>query len=542
LSAALAGAVFSLRRHARLKQALRQSEDRFNDFAEFSADWFWECDARWRMTRIEGLQSLFGQDPRTAIGKTPFELAGVTEPDEHWQQHIAGLKRREPFRDFEFRHEGTNADGSQRWISVSGKPIFDAKGVFQGYRGTGRDISAEREIRERFAYIIENLSEGVSLWDRNDRFVVCNSAYRELAGKAAENLAPGATFREVVTKFAYSGESHIPEGEEEAWIEQRMRLHHNMEASIEVNRGDRWYAVHEQSLPDGSTVVRLTDVTERKRAEERLQQAQRLETIGKLTGGVAHDFNNLLAVVLGNLEFVVEDLPADHPHRKLLESAVAATERGATLTQRLLAFSRKQTLQPKNIDANSLIGGMVDLLRRTLGEQAQIEIISDGGLWHCDADPSQLENALLNLAINSRDAMPDGGRLIIETKNSYLNDSDTELTPDVLTGPYVMIAVTDTGQGIAHDVLEHIYEPFFTTKDVGKGSGLGLSMIYGFVKQSHGHITVESEPGRGTTFKIYLPRSQASEQAQASGDAVTPPAGAITGEKAAPGENRTYRT
>ncbi|MGF1610919.1 MAG: ATP-binding protein [Kiloniellales bacterium] len=506
----LIGAVFalgwSIREQRRLKRAIHKSEGQFRDFAAAAADWYWEADADWRITQADGLGTRFGLDPEQFIGKTPLEIIGMDEPDEHWRAHMPTIERREPFRDFQYSM--TTPDGKQHWIAASGVPFFDEKGNFQGYRGSGRDVTAEREARERFVYVMENLSEGVALWDKDDRFVICNSAYRDLAGKAAEGLAPGVTFREVVTRFAHSGESNIPAGKEDDWIAWRMDLHRAMDEPIEVKRGDRWYAASNQVLPDNSVVVRLTDITQRKSAEEKLQQAQRLETVGKLTGGVAHDFNNLLAIVLGNLDLVMDELPADHPHRELLDSAIAAAERGATLTQRLLAFSRKQTLAPREINGNELIEGMNNLLRRTLGEQTQVSIVAGDELWLCEADPSQLENALLNLAINARDAMPSGGQLTIETGNATLDEAYAARTAEVRAGQYVMIAVSDTGQGIAEDVLPHIYEPFFTTKGVGEGSGLGLSMVYGFVKQSGGHISVYSELGQGTTFKLYLPRAR----------------------------------
>jgi len=505
----------NIRRHRRLAQAFRHSEDRFRDFAAAAVDWFWEADADWRMTHADGLGARLGLDPRQFIGKTPLEIVGLEEPDERWRAHMPTVERREPFRNFQYPM--TTPDGEQHWISASGVPVFNGKGVFQGYRGSGRDVTAEREAEDRFAYVMENLSEGVALWDKDDRFVVSNSAYRELAGKAADNLSPGMTFREIVTSFAHSGETFSHEAEAEAWIEWRMGIHRRMDSPIEVKRGQFWYAANEQVLPDNSVVVRLTDITQRKAAEERLLQAQRLETVGKLTGGVAHDFNNLLAIVLGNLDLVVEDLPPDHPHHELLDSAIAAAGRGATLTQRLLAFSRRQALAPRTIDANELVAGMDNLLRRTLGAQVQIDVVAAGELWLCEADPSQLENALLNLAINARDAMPDGGRLIIETRNAHLDEAYAVQAAELRPGQYVMIAVSDTGRGIPHEVLPHIYEPFFTTKGVGEGSGLGLSMVYGFVKQSEGHISVYSEPGQGTTFKIYLPRSHACKPSDRDG-------------------------
>ena len=266
--------------------------------------------------------------------------------------------------------------------------------------------------------------------------------------------------------------------------------------------------------------VNLRDITERKMAEQQLRQAQKMEAIGQLTGGVAHDFNNVLSVILGNLELVDEELEPDSKLKPDIDIAVRAVIRGAELTQRLLAFSRRQALQPNPVDANRLIQEMTGLLQRTLGETIQIDVVGATGLWACLVDAGQLENALLNLAINARDAMPEGGHLTIETANIKLDDEYATAQGDVVPGDYVRFSVTDTGTGIAPEVIEHIFEPFFTTKDVGKGTGLGLSMIYGFVKQSDGHITIYSEEGHGTTVNLFLPKSAGSAE-QARGPAPT---------------------
>jgi PAS domain S-box-containing protein len=258
--------------------------------------------------------------------------------------------------------------------------------------------------------------------------------------------------------------------------------------------------------------VNLRDITERKIAEQQLRQAQKMEAIGQLTGGVAHDFNNVLSAILGNLELVDEELEPDSKLKPDIDIAIRAVNRGAELTKRLLAFSRRQALQPNPVDANKLIQGMTSLLQRTLGEPIEIEVVSAAGLWACLVDAGQLENALLNLAINARDAMPGGGHLTIETANIHLDADYAAAQGDVTPGDYVRFSVTDTGTGMAPDVIEHIFEPFFTTKDVGEGTGLGLSMIYGFVKQSGGHITIYSEEGHGTTVNLFLPKSAGAAQ------------------------------
>jgi signal transduction histidine kinase/CheY-like chemotaxis protein len=258
---------------------------------------------------------------------------------------------------------------------------------------------------------------------------------------------------------------------------------------------------------------RLLRETRRDLTETRAQfaQAQKMEAVGQLTGGVAHDFNNLLTVILGNLAMAQRQLepwsePAAERLRRVINNAVRGAQRATTITQRLLAFSRKQPLDPKPLDVNALLAGMADFLRRSLGETVGLDIREGDGLWPVEADPVQLEAALLNLAVNARDAMPQGGRLTIETGHALLDENYCRAHEELVPGEYVHIAVSDTGTGMSKEVQERVFEPFFTTKEAGQGTGLGLSQVYGFVKQSGGHIHVDSEPGNGTTVRIYLPR------------------------------------
>jgi signal transduction histidine kinase len=246
---------------------------------------------------------------------------------------------------------------------------------------------------------------------------------------------------------------------------------------------------------------------EKNAADLQLRQAQKMEAVGQLTGGIAHDLNNILTVITGTIEILAEAV-ADRPELVAIARMIdEAAERGADLTQRLLAFARKQPLQPREVDVNSLVIEASNLLRPTLGEQVEVQIMLSGDTARALIDPSQLTNAILNLALNARDSMPDGGKLTIETSNVILDDSYAGIHSEVTAGPYVLIAVTDSGHGIPAGILENVFEPFFTTKDVGKGSGLGLSMVYGFVKQSNGHIKIYSEAGLGTTVRIYLPQA-----------------------------------
>lgn len=268
----------------------------------------------------------------------------------------------------------------------------------------------------------------------------------------------------------------------------------------------------------------IAEIGERRLAEAKLTQSQKMETVGKLTGGVAHDFNNLLQVVSGNLQLLAKDIAGNPRAEKRVSNAMAGVSRGAKLASQLLAFGRRQALEPKVVNASRFVRDMDDMLRRAIGEAIEVETVVTGGLWNTFIDPAQVENALLNLAINARDAMDGRGKLTIELANAHLDDAYAQVHDEVTPGQYVMLAVSDTGSGMSPEIVDKVFEPFFSTKAEGKGSGLGLSMVYGFVKQSGGHVKIYSEVGHGTTIKLYLPRALQSEDVE-----VSVHAGPITG-------------
>jgi signal transduction histidine kinase/ActR/RegA family two-component response regulator len=271
------------------------------------------------------------------------------------------------------------------------------------------------------------------------------------------------------------------------------------------------------------------EIHSRQKAEAQIRQMQKMEAVGQLTGGIAHDFNNMLAIIISAMNLAKRKLARDeHDIEKFVDAATDAASRAANLTSRLLAFSRQQPLAPQVIDTNRLVTGMSDLLRRALGETIAIETVLAGGLWKTHADPSQVKNAILNLAVNARDAMSEDGKLTIETANSHLDDTYAAEHAEVTAGQYVMIAVTDTGMGMPPEIIAKAFEPFFTTKAVNKGTGLGLSQVFGFVKQSGGHVKIYSEPGEGTTVRIYLPRFFGQEESTASGSLGDKPASPAT--------------
>ena len=286
---------------------------------------------------------------------------------------------------------------------------------------------------------------------------------------------------------------------------------------IHLVRAGRQLDVYKAPVTTGGFLIGVVDQTERMEAEAVIRQVQKMDAIGHLTGGVAHDFNNLLQIISANLELAA-GATSEPRLAERLQNAISAVTRGSRLTGQLLAFARRQALEPKSVDLGRVIRDMSEMLRRTLGENIEVETVIAGGLWNTLADPGQVEHMLLNLSINARDAMPDGGRLTLEVANAYLDDAYAAAHAEVTAGQYVMLAVSDTGFGMAPDVVARVFEPFFTTKPEGKGTGLGLAQAYGFTKQTGGHIKIYSEPGHGTTVKIYLPRTRREADVLAASD------------------------
>ena len=368
-----------------------------------------------------------------------------------------------------------------------------------------------RQNDERLRQLFDSSGTGIGYLGIDGAIQSCNNTFLEITRFDA---SLGRSFEELVH----------PE-DRDKWLEGFRTLSNRENTSFDfegrlAGKGPNIRKIHanfvftpaSRLLPESIMFI-CRDVTAQRAAEENLRQSQKIESLGLLTGGIAHDFNNLLTVILGNGEMLERDQTISPRGKQLAQTVVTAAERGADLTKRLLAFARRQPLEPKVIDVNKLINGIEGLLRRTLNEDIDLEIAGAGGLWRAEIDPGQLEAALVNLAVNARDAMPEGGRLTIETSNAMLDDRYADANNDVKPGQYVMISVTDTGTGMTRETLERAFEPFFTTKGSGRGSGLGLSMVFGFVKQSGGHAKIYSELGEGTSVKIYLPRSHAAGEA-----------------------------
>ena len=521
--------VRSLQQGAALAQSLRANEKQFRSLADALPHHVWlaapDGQLNWFNARVYEYTGApagtFDGDAWAAVVH-PEDLAHT---DAAW---AASLRSGEIYQN-EFRLR--RADGSFRWHLARAVPVRDAGGAILRWIGTNTDLHDNKQAAGELARLNATLANLVQ-------------------ERTAELLASQARLR---TFFDHSSECHVlmratPDGRfvyqdvnpavlalyrlpREAVVGFSTDELFGAETAAEVNShlttclaaiGPYRYVRTEGeriveavcarvSGGDGGAVqlvVTAHDITESRRLEDQLRQSQKMEAVGQLTGGIAHDFNNLLQGIVGSLDLLqkrlaqgrLDDIP------RYAAGAMAAANRAASLTHRLLAFARRQPLDPKPVQANTLVASMEDLLRRTLGEHIALELVVAGGLWLTLCDPNQLESAVLNLAINARDAMPDGGRLTIETNNAHLDRAYAEQDRDVRPGQYVCLSVTDTGIGMSPDSARRAFDPFFTTKPAGQGTGLGLSMIYGFARQSDGAAKIYSEPGQGTTVKLYLPR------------------------------------
>ena len=456
-------------------------------------------------------------------------------------QNVPALALAEAERTGRFEREGwrVRKDGTQFWAHVIIDAIRSPEGELVGFAKITRDLSERRaaeaklrESEEQFRLLVQSVTDyAIFMLDVRGHVASWNAGAQRIKGYAPEEII-GRHFSDFYTEADRAAglprtglETATREGR---WEHEGQRVRKDGTAFwahvvIDAIRDD------DGKLVGFAKVTR--DITERRQAEAALQQAQatmirsqKLEAIGQLTGGVAHDFNNLLQVISGNLQLLSKDIAGNARAEMRVQSALAGVARGSKLASQLLAFARRQPLEPRVVNAGRLIKGMDEMLRRALGGEIEVETVIAGGLWNSLVDPDQLENAVLNLAINARDAMNGEGRLTIEASNAFLDDEYVRQHDELSAGQYVMIAVTDTGTGIPPDILERVYEPFFTTKAEDKGTGLGLAMVYGFLKQSGGHVKIYSEVGAGTTVKLYLPREIASEDTL-----VAAPSGEIKG-------------
>jgi PAS domain S-box-containing protein len=536
----LPGAAVDITVRKAAEAELARSEAELRAFAQAMPDHVWAADPVGQLDWVNDRVCEYSAMPRASLFGAGW--IDMVHPDDRaaaatrWASALgSGMTYQTEFR-------LRRADGTYRWHLARALPIRGASGAIERWIGTNTDIEDERQALESLAALNATLEERVArqsaerdrLWQTSQDLLAVIDAQGILqAANPAWTSVLGWHPNEVVgSNFAFF--SH-PEDRSRSSAALAQAVATQLPVleirNLHKDGSNRWVAWI-ASPENGLVYATGRHITAEKQAaadlaaaQEALRQSQKMEAVGQLTGGIAHDFNNMLAVVMGSLELLTRRLAgSDVRSQRYLEAAADSARRASLLTQRLLAFSRQQPLQPEAIDANKLVAGMSDLLRHSLGTDVRLETVLAGGLWRTFADPNQLENVVLNLAVNARDAMPSGGRLTIETQNAHLDDRYAAVHPGVAPGQYVLIAVTDTGSGMPPEVIDKAFDPFFTTKPVGKGTGLGLSQVYGFVKQSGGHVKIYSELGTGTTIKVYLPRlTGAAERNSTAGTDDGPP-------------------
>ena len=505
--------------HEKTEALNREAEERRRLF-ETSLDLILVTDRRGILTRVSpSALAIVGYQPDEMTGHNGAEF--IYEADLEATRNEMRLARKgRQMRNFETRY--VHKDGRivpLTWSGVWSEP--EQKHFFFGRDMTERKAAEKNLERTRafFNSIIESLPAMLLVKAAADgKVVLVNSAAEELLGydrseiigKTATELLPLQDAQSILRQDAQT--LALGRAVEDEYTLTTRKL------GTRRLRMKRFPLLNEQET-EQYVVAFAEDVTAQRETEDQLFQAQKMEAIGHLTGGLAHDFNNLLAVIIGNLDVMTELGSSTPEQAELSSAALEAALSGAELTRRLLAFARRQPLQPEEVDANALVSGITKLLGRTLGEDIKITLDLDPATKPIFVDRVQLETAITNLANNARDAMPAGGQLIIATRNGHLDQDYIEKHAEVDSGEYVTIEISDTGLGMAPEVAERIFEPFYTTKEVGKGTGLGLSMVFGFLKQSAGHISVYSEPGLGTTFRLYLQPSQSSSQKHDCGSA-----------------------
>ena len=501
-------------------RAMSENVRRFATLSDATDNWFWETDEDDRFIHLsDNFERINGEHPDEYLGKKPSALVAPHDEDPDARRLGESIARRELFKDLEYRR--TAADGRRIWVRVSGAPKFGSDGRFLGYLGAGSDITEQRSFRERrdqLASLLDQVPIGLMLLDKDLNIQLLNQYLRDIFEGRYDNIGVGSRYRDLIEASVRVGDVPVSLSDMARYAGDRIQAIVSGPTEIERARDEKVVEIRSSPLDDGSILLFEIDATVRRELRDQLIHSQRLDAIGQITAGVAHDFNNLLAIILGSLELISEDF-GDGEAAELIETALSATRRGAALTEQLLAFGRHASLTPKVVDIDEIILGIRDLLRRTLPENIQLDLRLSEARKFVDLDPRQFEQAILNLVINARDAIASSGAITVST----------ELREAPLTGARpgdgagdaaeeVVIAVADDGHGIAAVDVDKVFEPFYSTKAFGKGSGLGLSMVHGFVSQSGGRIVLESETGKGTIVTMGFPASMKPEDENEEAD------------------------
>ena len=499
------GVAFDLTTSKQAEHALRKSEGKYRNLFEESRDAIYVSSTDGKLTDFNNaILTLFGYT-RTEMANLNAEALYADAADRRRFQ--AEIEREGSVKDYEVKLAGK--DGSTMDCLLSSTVQHDDDGNVVGYQGIIHDIThrvqAQARLRKEKEFsdvAIGSLPGLFYLFDERGRFLRWNQDIEQVTGYSRQELLR----KKPLDFFAEDDRKLIEQAIREVFEKGQARV----EADLESRDGDRTPYLFTGKLVELDNqrclVGTAIDLLERRRLEQQLRQSQKMEAVGLLAGGIAHDFNNVLTVILANSDFLLNQFGPQDPRREELKDITEAAQRAAALTRQLLAFSRKQVLQPKVLDLNEVVHSLEKMLQRLIGEDVELVTMLESQLWAVEADPGQIEQIVMNLAVNARDAMPSGGKLAIETGNVDVDETFAQTHYPIVPGRYVMLVVCDTGVGMEAEVRSRIFEPFFTTKPTGKGTGLGLSTVYGIVKQSGGYIWAYSEPDLGTTFKVYLPR------------------------------------
>jgi PAS domain S-box-containing protein len=505
----------------RNEESLQASIQRFRGLYSNAAAGILMADTRGRLLQANpAFCKMLGYSEEELLGREIFAFTHEQDAEQSRRKMRALLAGE--YQSYELEKRYLHKQGWYVWGRISVSRMNDNDGNASSLIAVCENIHAYKlaqqqleETERRFRYVAQATVDAIWDWDLTTDKIWWSTGFYQLFGYTPEQISPySSSWKDGIhpgdKDEVLDGIMAVIQGTEMEWsAEYRFRRNDGSYAQVK----DKGYVMRDEQGKALRMVGGMSDITKEHLLEEQLRRAQKLESIGQLTGGIAHDFNNILTVIMGNAELLIEmhsDNPEGDGKDELLETAeliLSAGQSGADLTQRLLAFARRQPLSPDVVDINRLVSDMDPLLRRTLGDHIEIEWIRAAGLWHAVVDPSQLQNALLNLCINAVDAMPDGGKLTVETANIRMDDDYAQEHLEIRAGQYVMIGVSDTGIGMDDVTIQKAFEPFFTTKRKGKGTGLGLSMVFGFVKQSEGHINIYSEPGKGTIIRLYLPKA-----------------------------------
>ena len=501
-----------IKEDAVLLRKLKESETNLNTLIETIPDLLWLKDPEGRFLYCNPrIENLFNTSKMKIIGKTDYDFFDRSEADRFQEYDRRAMEQRQSVKNEEV--VTYLSDGHKRTVETIKTPVIQEDGRISGILGISRDITAriesERNLRETKEWLqafMDSTSDAIIIYDENDRVVQMNKKALSMDFRREDKNLMGLTLTEILAPFA-EAKDLITERYNQV---KKSGIPSYLETEIHYNEGPRWLSLRFFKIGRGLGVT-TNDITEQKRLEEHVRQVQKIDSIGRLAGGVAHDFNNILGIITGFAELALMKTEGDNELSSYLNEILNAAEKSSGLTRQLLGFARKQSVSPRRMNLNDTVENMLKMLKSLIGEHIELNWKPEDGLWSVKMDPAQIDQIIANLCVNARDAIKQAGRITIRTENRILDEEYCAGHPEVIPGEYVCLSVTDNGVGMTQEVRGQIFEPFYTTKEIGKGTGLGLSTVYGIIRQNNGSVIVDSKPGEGSVFCIFIPRMVGNE-------------------------------